>query len=133
MKNIFSELHCHTFNHSLQLFRGEIVLLSELETYQQISAPWLGRSKFRKKLVDHGDTIGLQCSKINFIQPAVEESAAWLRKWCSVGTKIVDVKLKLCEDYVSLVANVNIAMDTSIVDTAKQMLSFRKSTGLVKI
>ena len=56
-----------------------MVLLSELETYQQISAPWLGRSKFRKKLVDHGDTIGLQCSKINLIQSAVEESAAWLR------------------------------------------------------
>ena len=109
---------------------GEMVLLSELETYQQISAPWLGRSKFRKKLVDHGDTIGLQCSKINFIQPAVEESAAWLRKWCPVVTKNVDVEFELCGNFLTLIANVNIATDTSIVDAAKQMLSFRKSTGV---
>jgi len=102
--------------------------LSELETHQQISAPWLDRSKFRKKLVEYGNTIGLQCFEINLIQLVVEESAAWLRKWCPVGTKIVDVKFELCEDIVLLIANVNNAPDTSIVDAAKQMLSFRKST-----
>ena len=37
---------------------------------------------------------------------------------------------KLCEDCVTLIANVNIATDTSIMDAAKQMLSFRKSTGV---
>ena len=108
----------------------ERFLLSELETHQQNSAPWLDRSKFRKKLVEHGNTIGLQCSEINLILPVVEKTTAWLRKWCSVGTKIIDVDFKLCEDCVTLIVNVNIAMDTSIMDAAKQMLSFRKSTGV---
>ena len=66
----------------------ERFLLSELETHQQNSAPWLDRSKFRKKLVEHGNTIGLQCSEINLILPVVEESAVWLRKWCPADTKL---------------------------------------------
>ena len=68
----------------------EKFLLSELETHQQNSAPRLDRSKFRKKLVEHGNTIGLQCSEINLILPVVEKTTAWLRKWCSVScVKIV--------------------------------------------
>ena len=56
-------------------------------------------------------------------------TSAWLRKWCPVDTKIVDVEFELCGNFLTLIANVNIATDASIVDAAKQMLSFRKSTG----
>ena len=77
----------------------ERFLLSELETHQQISAPWLDHSEFRKKLVEYGNTIGLQCFEINLIQLVVEESAAWLRKWCPVVTKNVDVEFELCGNF----------------------------------
>ena len=80
--------------------------------------------------MEYGNTVELQYSKIKLILPVVEESAAWLRKWCPVGTKVVDVEFELCDDFKILIANVNIATDTSIVDAANQMLSFRKSTGV---
>ena len=108
----------------------ERFLLSELETHQQISAPWIDRSRFKKELVEYGKTIELQCSEIKLILPVVEESVVWLRKWCPVGTKVVDVEFELCDDFLILIANVNIATDTSIVNAAKQILSFRKSTGV---
>ena len=107
----------------------ESFFLSELETHQKNSTPWIDRSRFKKELVEYGKTIELQCSEIKLILPVVEESAAWLRKWCPVDTKIVDVEFELCGNFLTLIANVNIATDTSIVDAAKQMLSFRKSTG----
>ena len=47
-----------------------------------------------------------------------------------MGIKVVDVEFELCDDFITLMANVDIATDTSIVDAAKQMLSFRKSTGV---
>ena len=93
------------------------------------STPWIDRSRFKKELVEYGKTIELQCSEIKLFLPVVEESAAWLRKWCPVDTKIVDVEFELCGNFLTLIANVNIATDTSIVDAAKQMLSFWKSTG----
>ena len=69
--------------------------MSELETHQKISTPWIDRSRFKKKLVEYGKTIELQCSEIKLILPVVEESAAWLRKWCPVDTKIIDVEFEL--------------------------------------
>ena len=65
----------------------ERFLLSELETHQKISTPWIDRSRFKKELVEYGKTIELQCSEIKLILPVVEKISGMVTKVVSGGYK----------------------------------------------
>jgi len=100
---------------STSLSGEEMILSPELDAQQQAATPWLDRPTLRKRLANGGHTIGLEISQLNQAMAAVEESAARLPEWCPVGVECVNAEVILSEDRVTLVADVNIATDASIV------------------